>query len=110
MGRHKKLLVALVVLLAFVAALWRHAPQDTKPESEHARTEKSDQPLELSAEQMQRAAIQVIPVPLRAAREMVEVGGVVKPDPSRVAKVSARYAGRVVRLTAKIGERLRAGD
>lgn len=64
----------------------------------------------LTPAQIENAGIVVEPVPARDAREVVEVGGVIEIDPSRSTRISARAAGRVVRLAGTVGQRVEAGQ
>jgi len=116
MSHRKPLLWALALCLLIGAALivaprLRTPPPPASPEQEkHREDEAPKTTIELTPEQLEQAAIEVIRVPRRGARETVEVGGVIQPDPARTARVCARAAGRVVVLPVTIGARVRRGD
>ena len=63
----------------------------------------------LPAEAMRVAAIQLAPAQSHAAVEMLSMNGSVQADQQRMQQVTAPIAGRVVRVTVSLGERVGAG-
>lgn len=66
--------------------------------------------LELSEAQVQLAQIETTTAGGGTLRETIQVYGRIEPVPSRTAVVHARYAGRIVRLEAEVGQPVKRGE
>ena len=66
--------------------------------------------LAVTEEAMQLAEIRVAPVGTRLVAEKLTVSGVMEPGGDRVAKITPRVRGKVVSLSAVVGDRVRAGQ
>lgn len=66
--------------------------------------------LKLTAEEAQRAGIKVEPASSQPLNETVVVTATIQPDQDLVARVAPRIEGRITSATAKLGDRVQAGQ
>ena len=66
--------------------------------------------VELSNAQVQLAKLETATAAGGTLRETIQVYGRIDPIPARTAVVHARYAGRIVRLEAEVGQPVKRGD
>lgn len=66
--------------------------------------------LKLSAEEAQRAGIQLEAVQPQARVDSITVTATIRPDQDRIARIAPRVEGRIVGVTAKLGDVVRAGQ
>jgi membrane fusion protein, heavy metal efflux system len=78
--------------------------QDTSP------TRRADVVITLSQSAADRAGIEVTPVSTATASDSLRVPGVVEPNAYRQVVVTSLVGGRVVRVTAQLGDRVRNGQ
>jgi RND family efflux transporter MFP subunit len=106
--------VALVTVLLTSCGRGGDSPADGAPEATTAEHGSPDAPRVILTEAArQTAGIQVEPAaeePGAARGEALMVPGRVDFDPRRIALISSRIAGRVERLAAVVGDRVRAGQ
>lgn len=74
---------------------------------EHAEAEAE---LTLTSEEAERAGVKVETLKAQALGETVVVTATIQPDPDRLAHVAPRIEGRIISASAKLGDRVRAGQ
>lgn len=74
---------------------------------EHAEGESE---LTLTSEEAERAGIKVEAMKAQALGETVVVTATIQPDSDRLARVAPRIEGRIISASAKLGDRVRAGQ
>ena len=109
MNMNKKLLAVLcMAALAALAGCGDKKAEAEKPAAESA--EKKESGLKLTAEEIQRAGVQVTALQARAADDVVKVTATIKANQDRAARIAPRVEGRIVRVAANLGDRVRAGQ
>lgn len=109
MNMNKKLVAVLcMAALAALAGCGDKKAQAEKPGAEAA--EKKESGLKLSAEEIQRAGVQVTPLQAQTADDVVKVTATIKANQDRAARIAPRVEGRIVRVAANLGDRVRAGQ
>ncbi|MEQ1806416.1 MAG: efflux RND transporter periplasmic adaptor subunit [Burkholderiaceae bacterium] len=104
------------------AAKDEHAAEGAK-HAEHAGEKKAgpgaekagghaeqDEELTLTSEEAERAGVKVETVKPLPLGETLMVTATIRPDQDRLARVAARNEGRITSVTAKLGDRVRAGQ
>ncbi|MBI5792178.1 MAG: efflux RND transporter periplasmic adaptor subunit, partial [Rhodocyclales bacterium] len=76
------------------------------PEGGH----KEEGGLKLSAEEAQRAGIKLEKLAEQGFADTVTVTATIRPNQDRVARVAPRVEGRIVQVTAKLGDTVKAGQ
>lgn len=66
--------------------------------------------LTLSAEEAQRAGIKVETLVLQAFADSITVTATIRPNQDRIARVAPRVEGRIISVSAKLGDAVRAGQ
>lgn len=104
-------LLAAVLALSLVAGCSKgesHAEGEQAP----AKAEKHEEGglLKLSNEEAQRAGLQVQPLQPQAHADVVTVTATIRANQDRLAHVAPRVEGRLVRVIANLGDRVRAGQ
>ncbi len=124
MTRGSAVIVAAVLLLAGAAGtslIMRSTPPEQMPSAPaptaapRASLPPDDAPLTdvvvpLSAEAVQRAGIVVVPVSSASRATSIHLPGVVEPNAYRTVAVTPLVAGRVTRVGAELGDRVRRGQ
>lgn len=82
------------------------SPASGKGESEHA----DEKLLKLSAEEVEAAGIKVVELRAEALNEKIIVTATIQANQDRLAKVSPRVSGRIVSVSASLGDRVSAGQ
>ena len=77
-----------------------------KGEGEHA----DEKLLKLSAEEMQLAGIKTVELRTEALNEKLAVTATIQANQDRLAKVSPRVSGKIVSVSANLGDRVKAGQ
>ncbi|MFZ5615269.1 MAG: efflux RND transporter periplasmic adaptor subunit [Pseudomonadota bacterium] len=81
------------------------------PQPEQAQEEKGGEKLlALSAEEVQRAGIKVQKLALQEKAEQVTVTATIQANQDRLAHVAPRVPGRIVKVSASLGDRVKAGQ
>ena len=106
-------LFALVVI-ALVAVIFWPTPESggtTSAEKETAAAHGDEtEPLRLSADDARRAGLVVKRLEPEETADAVELFGTVEVNKDRLARVVSPVAGRVAKINANLGDRVRAGD
>ncbi len=66
--------------------------------------------LKLSAEEAQRAGIKVEALASQAFADSITVTATIRPNQDRIARVAPRVEGRIISVSAKLGDTVRAGQ
>lgn len=106
----------LALFLAFQMGRRTAAPAPAQSPAEHAEAPKTEEPHEekgvvrFGPEALRRAGIEVQPVRYAALQSQLSLTGTVEPNLSGVVRVTPRVAGKVISLTANVGDTVRAGQ
>ncbi|MEE9251861.1 MAG: efflux RND transporter periplasmic adaptor subunit [Thermodesulfobacteriota bacterium] len=66
--------------------------------------------IELSKIAQKSIGLKVVEADIRQVEKVLLINGIVKPEPNRVAEVSARAEGRIEKLYVRLGERVKKGQ
>ena len=113
--RGLKRLAALLLASAILAGCGaKHAPeQDAKPaesQPEKPGEQGAGKRLALSADDARRAGIQVRKLELQENADQVTVTATIQVNQDRLAHVAPRVPGRIVKVNASLGDRVKAGQ
>ena len=98
---------ALAVLLALSGCGEKAAKEGVAAAPEVKAEEKG---LKLTAEERDRAGIKLEEVTSRIFEDAVSVTATIRPNQDRIARVAPRVEGRIVRVTANLGDAVRLGQ
>lgn len=87
-----------------------HTDSDGHGHGSDAAREQNTALIELNAEQMRIAGIELAPVGAAPIRETLPLYGIIAPNAERVLEVSARFPGAIRSVRGKIGDEVRKGD
>ena len=76
----------------------------------HADTKETSQGLKLSPDEKTNIGLKTVTADLRPIESVIRVAGVVKAHPDREAQVSSRVSGKIVSLSAKVGDGVSKGQ
>jgi cobalt-zinc-cadmium efflux system membrane fusion protein len=96
-----------LVLVAFVIAL-AHAPAHGAQNANGAAAANSVLKVALNSDLEHRIAVE--PVKQQRLKDVIETTAMVEPDANAVAHITSRISGRVIKLVAQLGQRVKAGD
>ncbi len=103
-------LLGTTVLLSALAACGGGKPAAEAKETPKAEGRKEAGGLKLSAEEAQRAGIKVEALAQQAFADAITVTATIRPNQDRIARVAPRVEGRIVQVTASLGEQVKAGQ
>lgn len=95
---------------ASLVALAGCGSKNAEAEKPAAEAEHKEAGLKLTPEEAQRAGLQVTAVQAQAAADVVTVTATIKANQDRLARIAPRVEGRIVRVSASLGDRVRAGQ
>mgnify|MGYP002382157756 CR=1 FL=1 len=100
----------LLALIGMITACSRSdkPSAETKPPTKAEHAEEGN--LKLSPEEAARAGIKLEVLAPRASSDSVTVTATIRPNQDRIARVAPRIEGRIVQVTAKLGEMVTAGQ
>ncbi|MEW6590297.1 MAG: efflux RND transporter periplasmic adaptor subunit [Pseudomonadota bacterium] len=102
-------LSALLLTTAFVLAGCGDKPASA-PQPEKHEEKPEEKPLALSGEEAQRAGIEVRQLELQAQAGQVTVTATIQANQDRLAHVAPRVPGRIVKVNASLGDRVKPGQ
>lgn len=102
-------LSALLLATAFVLAGCGDKPASA-PQPENHEEKPEEKPLALSGEEAQRAGIEVRQLELQAQAGQVTVTATIQANQDRLAHVAPRVPGRIVKVNASLGDRVKPGQ
>lgn len=111
-GANFKIAVILIagLLLGTLAAYYNRS-EDAESEAEKPAVQsEAENPLVLSAQEINDAGIKIGTVQLQTLREIIGLTGTITPNLNRIAEVSPRVPGRIVSVEANQGARVKAGQ
>lgn len=82
----------------------------TKPQEEKQEEKGADKLLILSTEEIQRAGIRVQQLDLQEQAEQVVVTATIQANQDRLAHVAPRISGRIVKVMANLGDKVKSGQ
>lgn len=109
----KTFITALLLTLTLGACGGRddeHTPADGHGHDSQASQETEETHVELSAEQIRIAGIELAQVAAAPIRETLPLYGIIAPNAERVLEVSARFPGAIRSVRGKIGDEVKKGD
>ena len=106
-----RLMIGAATLFAVFLALSGCSEKATNPGDAPAQGAKAEQKgLKLSPEEQERAGIKLESVTSGVLEDVVSVTATIHPNKDRFAKVAPRVDGRIVGVTANLGDLVRAGQ
>ena len=105
-----QMLVGLALLLVLAACGKAPVPATESEEAAHQATTEGARVVAITPEAAREAGIETGEVGPAHVRELLPLYGVIQPNAERMRAVSARFAGVVKTVTARIGDAVRAGD
>lgn len=97
----------LAVLLA-LSGCGEKAAKEGEAATQEAKAEEKG--LKLTPEEQERAGIKLEGVTSRVFEDAVSVTATIRPNQDRIARISPRVEGRIVRVTANLGDAVRVGQ
>lgn len=97
-------LLCLIPLMCAACGRAAEEAQEEKPAPAHSRE------VRLSKDAARAAGIKIVPVSREAFHPHIVASGVIRPVSSKSVRMTARGAGRVVRVLADVGDRVKAGQ
>lgn len=109
------IVMAVVALILAACGASDKAATETsaqKQETAEAKSEGSHEAgdLKLSQEEIERAGIKVEALTAQALTDTVTVTATIRPNQDRIVRVAPRVEGRIVRVTANLGDAVRPGQ
>ena len=103
--------IVLAAMLALGACSDKSAngPAPAKQEGK-AEAGQEEKGLKLTAQEQERAGIKFEEVSLRSVVDAISVTATIHPNQDRIAKISPRVEGRIVSVSANLGDMVRAGQ
>ncbi len=98
------ILLCLIPLIGTACGRAAEEAQEEKPAPGHSRE------VRLSEDAARAAGIKIVPVSREAFHPHIVASGVIRPISSKSVRMTARAAGRVVRVLADVGDRVQAGQ
>lgn len=86
------------------------AKNDDKGKSQEGAEHKDEGRIKLSPEEIARAGVKVEPLQPQRVADTLEVTATIGPNRERVANVLPRVGGRILRISAKLGDRVKQGQ
>ncbi len=101
---------ALAVLL-LLGGCGEKSAKTAEPAKQEGKAEsKEEKGLKLTQEEQERAGIKLEEVSSRTFEDSVSVTATIRPNQDRIAKISPRVEGRIVGVSANLGDTVRAGQ
>jgi membrane fusion protein, heavy metal efflux system len=86
-------------------------PVKKKPKQEvRGEAGKEEKGLKLSAEEQERAGIKLEEINPRILEDSISVTATIRPNQDRIAKIAPRVEGRIISVSANLGDAVRAGQ
>lgn len=103
---------AMIPLLLALSGCGEKAAKQAEPAKVEAKGEagREEKGLKLTPEEQERAGIKLEEAASRVIEAAVNVTATIRPNQDLVAKIAPRVEGRIVRVMAKLGDAVRAGQ
>jgi cobalt-zinc-cadmium efflux system membrane fusion protein len=108
-GRRSLHWLGATLLLYALAACGGGKPATEQQEAPKAEAKEADG-LKLSAEEAERAGIKVETIAQQAFADAITVTATIRPNQDRIARVAPRVEGRIVQVSASLGQQVKAGQ
>jgi len=106
----RRLSVAIGILLCLIPLLGTACRRATKNGHEEKPAPARSQEVRLAGDAARAAGIKVVPVSREAFHPHIVASGVIRPVSQKDVRMRARVAGRVVRVLADVGDRVKTGQ
>ena len=107
------ILILLVGIAVFISGCGKkESPKEEKPAAEKKEGHEKEEPgvVVLSEEKQKGAGIEVQKIVLESVSAPISATAVIELNADRVSKISPRTSGRIIKLTASLGDRVKAGQ
>lgn len=103
---------AILAVMLALAGCGDKSAKGAEPAQKEAKGEsgKEEKDLKLTPQEQERAGIKLEEVSARAFEDSVSVTATIRPNQDRIAKISPRVEGRIVSVSANLGDTVRAGQ
>ncbi|HQS41722.1 MULTISPECIES: efflux RND transporter periplasmic adaptor subunit [unclassified Polaromonas] len=103
---------SVLAILLMLGGCGDKSAKGVEPAKQEAKAEsgKEEKGLKLTAEEQERAGIKLEEVSSRTFEDSVSVTATIRPNQDRIAKISPRVEGRIVSVSANLGDTVRAGQ
>jgi cobalt-zinc-cadmium efflux system membrane fusion protein len=103
---------ALLAILLAVGGCGDKAAKGAVPAAQEAKAEagKEEKGLKLTSEEQERAGIKIEEAGPKTFADVVNVTATIRPNQDRIAKIAPRVEGRIVSVSANLGDNVRAGQ
>ncbi|MFC6282124.1 MULTISPECIES: efflux RND transporter periplasmic adaptor subunit [Polaromonas] len=106
-------LIAILLVLGGCGDKTANGAESSKKETKQdakGGAGKEEKGLKLSAEEQERAGIKLEEINPRLLEDSINVTATIRPNQDRVAKIAPRVEGRIVSVSANLGDTVRAGQ
>ncbi|WP_293406430.1 efflux RND transporter periplasmic adaptor subunit [Polaromonas sp.] len=102
----------LLAILLVLGGCGDKSAKGTEPAAQEAKGEaaKEEKGLKLTPEEQERAGIKIEEAAPRTFDDVVNVTATIRPNQDRIAKIAPRVEGRIVSVSANLGDQVRAGQ
>lgn len=103
---------ALFAILLALGGCGDKAAKGAAPAAQEAKAEagKEEKGLKLTPEEQERAGIKIEEAGPKTFADVVNVTAIIRPNQDRIAKIAPRVEGRIVSVSANLGDNVRSGQ
>ncbi|MCY1169585.1 Cobalt-zinc-cadmium resistance protein CzcB [compost metagenome] len=102
---------SVLAVLLLLGGCGEKSAKSAEPAKQEGKAEsKEEKGLKLTAEEQERAGVKLEEVSSRTFEDSVSVTATIRPNQDRIAKISPRVEGRIVGVSANLGDAVRAGQ
>ncbi|MFC6282295.1 MULTISPECIES: efflux RND transporter periplasmic adaptor subunit [Polaromonas] len=102
---------SVLAVLLLLGGCGEKSAKSAEPAKQEGKAEsKEEKGLKLTQEEQERAGIKLEEVSSRTFEDSVSVTATIRPNQDRIAKISPRVEGRIVGVSANLGDTVRAGQ
>lgn len=102
----------VLAILLTLGGCGEKAAKEAEPVKQEAKGEAGheEKGLKLTSEEQERAGIKLETITSRVFEDTVSVTATIRPNQDRIAKIAPRVEGRIVQVTANLGDLVRSGQ